>query len=144
MGQKNKWNNIASMDGLEADWEYTPHIFSEKRAFVRIKDQDIAELLKVREIFVKIITAKQTYIGHLLDISEGGLLLDMAVSLEENLPVQVGFFLGTVKIISKAVIRRTHKIGELYTTGIKFVELNDEFAEYIRGMYASKVLRQAG
>jgi len=143
MEKRKNWDAIPSIEELGLDWESQPNIFFEKRAFVRIKGEVLSEMLKVREIFVKIITAKQTYIGHLLDISAGGLLLDLPVLLEEDLPVKVGFFLGTVKITSKAEIRRPHKIGELYTTGIKFVDLKKESAEYIGGLNVSKILRHA-
>ena len=110
MDKGENWDAIPSIEELGSDWEYQTNVFFEKRAFVRIKGEALSEMLKVREIFVKIITAKQTYIGHLLDISAGGLLLDLPVLLEEDLPVKVGFFLGTVKITSKAEIRRPHKI----------------------------------
>ena len=142
MARGKKWDDIPPIDELGLDWEHKPNIFFEKRAFVRLKGEDISEMLKMREIFVKIITAQQTYVGHLLDLSEGGLLLDLPVLLEEYLPVKVGFYLGTVKITSKAEIRRPHKIGELYTTGIKFVDLKKESAEYIGGLYVSKILRR--
>ena len=142
MEKRKKWDDIPSIEEMGEDWENRPNIFFEKRAFVRIKGEDVSEMLKVREIFVKIITAEQTYIGHLLDISAGGLLLDLPVLLEEDLPVKVGFFLGTEKITSKAEIRRPHKIGQLYTTGIKFVDLKKESAEYIDRLFVSKILRQ--
>jgi c-di-GMP-binding flagellar brake protein YcgR len=127
---------------LDVDWEYKPASPLGKRAFIRIKSEDISALFETREIFVKIATSENTYTGRLLDISEGGLSLCLPALLEENRPVKVGFFLGTMKIISKAVVRHTQKKGATYTTGIKFIDLDKECAEYISGLYASRILHQ--
>lgn len=144
--EKNKnWDDIPSLEGLTVDWEFGSKTSHEKRGFIRVNDEDVCGLFEMKEILIKIATARQTYTGRLLDISEGGLALSLSVlldeQLEENLPVKVGFFLGTRKIISKAVVRHTQKIGDRYTTGIKFVDLGKETAEYIGGLYASQILR---
>jgi len=140
--EKKSWDDIPSLEGLDVDWGYKPVTPLGKRSFVRIKLDEICELFEAREILVKVATTEKTYTARLLDISEGGLSLGMPALLEENRPVKVGFFLGTTKIISKAMVRHIRKNGEVYTTGVKFVDLNPEAAEYIRGLYASKVLRQ--
>jgi len=140
MEKKTSWDDIPSLDGLSVEWEYKPETALGKRAFVRLNTEDIVGLFAVKEIFVKIATAQQTHTGRLLDISKGGLSLRLPVFLEENLPVKVGFFLGTVKVISKATIRHTRKVDTQYTTGIEFVDLNKESAEFIGGLYASKIL----
>ncbi len=140
--EKKSWDTIPSLQGLDVDWEYKPASPLGKRAFIRLKETDIFALFETREIFVKIATSENSYTGRLLDISEGGISVCLATLLEENSPVKVGFFLGTMKIISKAVVRHTQKKGAMYTTGFKFIDLNKECGEYIRGLYASKVLHQ--
>ncbi len=135
-----RWDDIPSLDGMGVEWDYKPETSLGKRAFVRINAADISGLFEVKEIFVKLATAQQTHTGRLLDISKGGISLSLSVALEENLPVKIGFFLGSTKVVSKAVIRHTRQEGELYTTGIKFIDLNEESAEYIGGLYASKIL----
>lgn len=67
--------------------------------------------------------------------------MSLSVLLEESLPLKVGFFLGSVKIISKAVVRHAHKIEDQYTTGVEFIDLDSESAGYINGLYASLILR---
>ena len=141
MGKKTCWDDIPSLEGVGVEWEYKPETSLGKRTFVRINAADLTGLFEVKEIPVKLATAQTTYNGRLLDVSKGGLSLSLPVSLEENLPVKVGFFLGSFKVISKAIIRHTRKEGALYTTGIEFIDLNNDTAEYIGGLYASKILR---
>lgn len=140
MEKKTSWDDIPSLEGVGVEWEFKPENTLGKRSVVRINAEDISGLFEVKEIFVKIATAKETHTGRLLDVSKGGLSLSLPVSLEENLPIKVGFFLGTMKIISKALVRHVYKIGEQYATGIQFVDLNVESAEYLAGLYASKIL----
>jgi c-di-GMP-binding flagellar brake protein YcgR len=140
MKEKTSWDDIPSLDGVGVEWEYQPETALGKRAFVRINTEDLTGMFAVREIFVKFATAQQTYTGRLLDISKGGLSISLPVALAENLPVKVGLFLGTVKVISKAVIRHTRKEGAMYTMGVEFIDLDKESAEYIGGLYASKIL----
>ncbi len=135
-----RWDDIPSLEGMGVDWNYKPETSLGKRAFVRINAADISGMFEVKEIFIKIATAQQTHTGRLLDISKGGISLSLSVSLEENLPVKVGFFLGTTKVVSKAIIRHTRKENELYTLGIKFIDIDTDTAEYIGGLYASKIL----
>jgi hypothetical protein len=144
MEKKTSWDDIPSLEGLGVEWEYQPETALGKRAFVRINNDTLTGLFAVKEILVKIATAQQTsYTGRLLDISKSGLSISLPVALAENLPVMVGLFLGTVKVISKATIRQTRKEGATYTTGIQFVDLNKDAAEYIGGLYASKILHHS-
>ena len=129
------------MVGVGVDWEFKPESLLGKRSFIRLIDEDIFGLFEVKDIIVKIATAKNNYTGHLLDISTGGLSLNVPALLETNLPVKVGFFLGNVKIISKALVKRASKKGTRYITGIQFIDLDEESAEYINGLHASKILR---
>lgn len=135
-----QWDDIPSLEGLGVEWEYKPETVLGKRKFVRINSADLFGLFEVKEVFVKIATTKLTHTGRLLDISKGGLSLSLPVSLEDNLPVKVGFILGSVKVISKALVRHTRKEGEFYVSGIKFIDLDNDTAEYIGGLYASKIL----
>lgn len=143
MEQKMSWDDIPTLDGVGVDWGFKPTTPLGRRAFVRIKNKDIPKLFAVSKILVQVATVKQTYTGRLLDISAGGLSMGLAVSLEENLPLRVGFFLGTVKIISKAVVRNCRKTEEQYATGVEFVDLDSESAGYINGLYASLILSKS-
>ena len=137
MKKINNWDDIPSLDGLQVGWEHKPETCEDKRSAIRIKNEDISKLFSVNEILVKVVTVKQTYTGRLLDISAGGLSLSLPVFLEVTSHVKVGFFLGTVKIISKAEIMHTHKIGEQYIVGIQFFDINKDSATYIKELYAS-------
>ena len=135
------WDDIPALDDVDVDWNFKPTTPLGKRAFVRIHKEDIPRLFTVSQIFVKVATADQTYTGEILDISVGGLLLAMPVPLEENLPLKVGFYLGPVKIIAKALVRHSRKIEEQYAIGIQFIDLDSDSAGYINGLYASLVMR---
>ena len=100
MESKLSWDDIPSLEGLVVDWEYKSEIALDKRAFVRIAKEEMSQLYESGEIIAKLATAKQTYDGHLFDISAGGIALSLPVLLAENLPVKVGFFLGTTRIVS--------------------------------------------
>jgi hypothetical protein len=135
------WDDIPSTNGLGVEWEYKPNSPLGKRTYIRINNMAISKLFAVSEIYVKVVTAKGKYTGMLLDISTGGLSITLPVLLEENLPLKVGFFLGSVKIISKALVRHSRKLEEdQYATGMEFVGLDSESAVYINGLYASLVL----
>ena len=135
-----RWDDILSLEGLGVEWEYKPETSLGKRNFVRINSGDLSGLFEVKEILVKIATSQSTYTGRMLDISKVGLSLSLSVALEDKLPVKVGFILGLVKVISKAVIRHIRKEGAIYIMGIKFIDLDNDTAEYIGGLYASKIL----
>jgi len=132
-----EWDDIPSMEGVDVDWGFkleTPH---GKREFVRITKERIPRLFEVSTILIKVATVKQTYNGTLLNISAGGLAMSLPVPLEVDLPLKVGFYLGPEKIISKAIVKYTHKIEEPYTTGVEFVDFDSEHVGYINGLYAT-------
>ena len=135
------WNDIPSLGGVGVGWEFKPESPLGKRSFIRLTDEDVFKLFDEKNIIVMIATAKQNYTGRLRDISKGGLSLSVPILLETNLPVKVGFFLGNVKITSKALVKHTAKKGTRYITGIQFIDLDEESAEYINGLHASKILR---
>ena len=141
MKSKISWDDIPSLDGIEVEWGFKPESPLGKRSFIRVLDEDIFGLFEVKDIIVTIATAKKNYTGRLCDISKGGLSLSVPILLETNLPIKVGFFLGKVKITSKALVKHTAKKGKLYITGIQFVDLDEKSAEYINGLHASKILR---
>jgi hypothetical protein len=141
--EKKRWEDIPSLDGLTIDWEYKPESSKNKRSFIRIKMEALAKLFEVKEIFVKIATNSQTYTAHLLDLSEGGLSLGVPIPLTINLPIKVGFFLGQVKIVSKAEVRHVREIEGQYIAGVKFIDLDKESAAFLKELYASQVFRHA-
>jgi len=137
------WDDVPSMEGLSVDWNFKPISPLGKRAFVRIIKQDIPRIFSVDNIFVKVATVTQTYTGQLLDISKGGLSMILPVLLEQNTLLRVGFFLGPVKITSKAVVKHSRNIETQHITGIEFIDLDSESAGYINGLYASLILHHS-
>lgn len=136
------WSDIPSVDEWCLEWDFqTPPLG--KRAFVRIGNESIPKLYAASKIIVKVATVKHIYKAILLDISADGLAMELSVPFEEEQPLKVGFYLGTVKIISKAVVKHTQKNGERYQIGIEFVDLNSEYAAYINGLYVSLVRSRA-
>jgi len=143
MEKKVSWDDIPSIDGLGIDWEYKPETILDKRSFVRLDMGVVSRLVEVREIVVRLVTAKQQYEGPLVDVSAGGLALSLPVLLDIDLLVKVGFFLGSAKIISRGKVRHAKAESGRFITGIQFIDLAPESAEYIAGLYAAKVLIHA-
>lgn len=141
MEKKVNWDSIPSLDGLEIDWEYSARKGRDNRAFVRLNLQDIAQLFEACEIAVKVATVQQMYSGILLDISSGGLALQLAVALEVQQPVKVGFILGTMRIIAKGQVRHVQPLDDGFKIGIQFIDLPLDIGDFIGGLYASKVFR---
>lgn len=143
METKKSWSDIPSLEGLQMDWDYKSERAQDKRAFVRLGTESLAKLFEAKDVFVRIVADGQTHTARLLDLSEGGLALDAPVSLEGSRSVKLGFILGKVQVISKVDVRHVRKWKDRYITGVKFIDLDKESAEFIRGLYASKVLRHA-
>jgi hypothetical protein len=143
METKKSWNDIPSLEGLAMDWEYKSERAQDKRVFVRLGKESLAKLFEAKEVFVRIVVDGQAYTARLLDLSEGGLAVDAPVSLEASRSIKLGFLLGKVQIVSKAEVRHVRKWKDRYITGVKFINLDKESAEFIRGLYASKVLLHA-
>jgi len=137
------WDDLPTLEGLGVDWDFKPIPPLGKRAFVRIEKENIPQMFIVDKIFVKVATVTEIYTGQLLDISKGGLSVNLPVSLEENCPLRVGFLLGPVKIISKAVVKHSRNIDNQHITGIEFIDLDSESAGYINGLYASLILHHS-
>jgi c-di-GMP-binding flagellar brake protein YcgR len=143
MEKKKSWNDLPSLDGLEMDWEYKSEASVNKRSSVRMRMEALAKLFELQDISVKVLARGETFTARLLDLSSGGLSLDMPVELETNLPIKLGFFLGQMKIISKAEVRHVRKSEDRYITGIKFIDLDNVSAEFLRELYASQIFRHA-
>ena len=137
------WDDLPALEGLSVDWDFRPIPPLGKRAFVRIEKNEISKLFAVDKIFVFVATITETYTGQLLNISKGGLSVNLPVSLEENSPLKVGFLIGPVGITSKAIVRHSRNIANQHITGIEFIELDSESAGYINGLYASLVLNHS-
>ena len=136
--KKKSWDDIPPLDGLKMDWEYTAENPLGKRKHERMTDRDVASLLGVGAIRAKVATQKHTFDGLLSDISAGGMALILGKELSVNQFVKIGFFLGTQKIVSKAVVRRTTPARKAYTVGFQFQDINEEDSRYIHSLYASK------
>lgn len=143
MEKKKSWSDIPSLEGLQMDWDYKSERAQDKRTLVRIGRESLVKLFEAKEVFVRIVADGQTHTARLLDLSEGGLALDAPVSLEGARSVKLGFIIGQVQVVSRAEVRHVRKWKDRFITGVKFIDLDKESAEFIRGLYASKVLRHA-
>lgn len=136
------WHDIPSLEGMEVDWDYKPPSLLGKRTVVRLQQDEISALFERREILVKIASAQKTYSGRLLDLSENGLSVGLSDPLPQGLTIRVGFFLGAMKINTKAEVVHARKKEAQYTMGLRFIDLNPKMATFIGGLYAAKVLHQ--
>lgn len=143
MEKKNGWDAIPSLEGLGVDWDYKPETMTDRRTFRRMGSGDIARLFDMDSILIKLATAQQTYDGHLVDLSDGGVGLRLPVLLRENETVKVGLLLGTKKIVTKGLVKHAGKTGKSCTAGIKFIDIAKDNVEFISGLYASKVFLHA-
>lgn len=140
MSGRLSWDDIPSLEGVEVDWGYRPEKARDKRTFVRMTEGAVAQLFEVHEIPVKLATAKQTYTCALVDISEGGVALNIGADLPVGTPVKLGFFLGRHKVITQGVVQHVRRQQGGSIVGIQFVQLPEASREYIAELYASKVL----
>ena len=143
MEKKSGWDNIPSLEGLGVDWDFKPEAETERRTFRRMNRDDIARLFDMDTIVIKLATAQQTYDGHLVDISDGGVGLKLPVLLQENEFVKIGLMLGSKKIVTKGLVKHVSKTDRNCKAGIKFVDIAKDSMEFIAGLYASKVFLHA-
>jgi hypothetical protein len=136
------WDDIPSMAGLEMEWDYKFESPLGKRKHERMTSQDVASLLGVRKIRAKVATGKKTVNGLLSDICAGGMALILSKDLFVNQDVKIGFFLGTQKIVSRAVVRQSVPVKKDYKVGFQFQDINQEDSNYINGLYASRRLNR--
>jgi hypothetical protein len=138
--KKRSWDEIPSLDGVGVDWGYKPQTRLNNRSCVRLDMKILSQLFEVQKIVVKLATMDQVYNGSLIDVSASGLAIYLPVLLEVDLSVKVGFFLGSEKIISQGLVKHARHEGDRFITGLQFIDLAPESAQYIAGLYAAKVL----
>lgn len=140
---KKNWDEIPSLGDLEMDWEYKAEAPLQKRKHERMTSQDVASLLGVRTIRARVATGRQTIDGLLSDICAGGMALILKSELSINQYVNIGFYLGKQKIVSKAVVKQLAPAQTNYKVGFQFQDINEEDSRYINSLYASKRLNRA-
>lgn len=138
--EKKSWDDIPSLEGLSMDWDYSPATASNKRSSIRMPAKSLAQLFESTEILARLAAEDQTYTVRVLDVSEGGMAVAIPVALAVDLVVSVGFFLGQRKIITKARIRHIRQTEDGFITGLAFLHLDKEHAQFIRELYAAQVL----
>lgn len=143
MEKKIDWDSIPSLEGLEVDWEYNARKDRDKRVYVRLNLEDIGQLFEVSEIKVKVATAQQVYDATLSDISTGGVAVILAVSLQVNQPLKLGFVLSSMRIVTKGIVRHLKPLKNGCKVGIQFIDLDTAAKDFIGGLYASKILRHS-
>ncbi len=137
--KKASWDDIPSLDGFEVDWEYEPKNPLGKRAHERMKGTELYPVLNVNTIPVKVAANDFEEKGYMADITPAGIAVTLNSMLDRDKPVKVGFFLGEQKIVSKAIVKNVQEIDGKYKTGLAFVNLNNEYADFITGLFASKI-----
>ena len=138
--EKKSWNDIPSLEGLGMDWDYSPQATSSKRASIRMPANSLAQLLDSKECLARLAAEGQTYTVRVVDLSESGMAVAIPVALAVDLVVTVGFFLSQRKIIAKARVRHLRQTDDGFVTGLAFLQLAKEHAEFIRELYAAQVL----
>lgn len=108
-------------------------MFIEKRFHSRTGEEDVCELFDISKILVRISTDKLAIAGNLYDIGEGGIAVSMPKKFAVDSIIRVTFLLGRKVVTSRAMVRHFTKIGDQYVSGIVFIGLENEYAEYING-----------
>ncbi len=137
--KKVSWDDIPSLDGFKVDWDYEPENPLGKRTHARLKDSELHPILGVDTIPVKVAANDLEEKGFMVDLSPAGVAVSLSFKLYKNKPVMVGFFLGQQKIVSKAIVKNVQGTDGTYKTGLVFAELNKEYEDFIRGLFASKI-----
>lgn len=138
--EKKGWDEIPSLDGLQVDWDYTADTPLGKRRFERLTVGDVTSIFEIKVVSVRVATSHFTIDGRLSDISGDGIAIMLKKRLEAGQHVKMGFFLGTQKIVTKAIVRQVTSVANGYKTGMQFHEMDSGDASYINSLYASKVL----
>ena len=139
---KPDWDSIPSLEGLSVDWQYEPENPLGKRAWLRIVDRELLEILGVTRIPLKVAARGFEESGLLLDVGQGGCSALLKSALSEGQAVKVGFFLGREKVISKAIVRNVAPLEGSHRTGLAFVDLDKASREYIVGLASAKGLQR--
>ncbi len=137
--KKTSWDDIPSLDGFKVDWDYEPENPLGKRAHERMKETELFPVLGVGAIPVKVAANDLEEKGFLADLTPAGMAVSLSSRLNKDKPIMVGFFLGQQKIVSKAIVKNVHEVDGKYKTGLMFKDLNKEYADFIQGLFASKI-----
>lgn len=137
------WDNIPSLEDLEFDWECQPDESFFQRGFVRMDDTELEFLLEVREVYARISTRHFLAKGKILDLSQGGTALLATRSIKIGEPVYIGFYLGKKKITTKAIVRNCADISKGFRLGIEFIDLKEDYYNYIENLYYTKILEKS-
>ncbi len=138
--KKKSWDDIPSLGDGGVDWDFAPENPLGKRKYVRMNEVDLTSMFEEKMVKVKLITKKHNIVGSLCDVGEGGVGLKVKGEFAINQYVKIGFFLGRQKIISRAIVKQSRRLGNNYRIGLQFVDLREEYREFIAGLYASKKL----
>lgn len=133
------WDDIPSLGNLEVDWDFEPENALGKRLWSRFGPADLQASLDTENIPVKVVGRQFSKVGKLIDISKGGLAVQLDTSLAKGQPVRVGFLLGRQKVVSTAIIRNVTPLNERQRVGMEFVDLGEEVSSYIAGLISSKI-----
>lgn len=133
------WDDIPSLDNLEVDWDYQPVSPLGKRGSVRLLHKELRKLLGVENISVRVVTEKMGITGQLVDVSTTGVAILLDVPLTVSLPVKVGFFLGSQKVVVRALVKNSSTSGSVQRVGLEFVNLNEKASSFIISLVSSRI-----
>lgn len=136
-----KWDDVPSLE-LEIDWDFEPENPMGRRAYARLSSKQLHYLFQKQDIPVRIATNKRQFRGILLDVSQGGALVQTDIKrLEVSQLIKVAFFLGEEKILSKGRIRNIRKEDGNTLLGIEFVGLAENTNNFITTLYSAVKIR---
>jgi hypothetical protein len=139
---KRSWDDIPSLENASVDWDYVPESSFGKRSCERISRKHLNFLLDNNNVAVNISSGRFYSTGNLLDVSQAGLavLLD-DTELKKGSETKISLFLGTKKVISKAVVRNICSFEGLNRIGLEFVQPTEDNTLFIKGLVASQAYR---
>ena len=141
----NNKNDISTLDELEMDWVFEPEEAPGKRAYPRLTKKDLYPLFEKKDIPVRLVTRNGEYLSYLVDISLGGVGLEVSEPIfYESQLVQVGFILGQEKIIFNGRIKHICEDNEPILLGIEFVGLAGNVAGFIAELSSSLKRKKDG
>ncbi len=133
------WDDIPSLENATVDWDYEPDSSLGKRSCERIGNKHLKFLLNNHNVSVNIDTGRSYSTGDLLDVSQSGLaVLLNDTELKKGSETKVSLFLGTKKVISKAIVRNICSFEGLNRIGLEFVQPMENNTSYIKGLVASQ------
>lgn len=125
---------------LEVDWNYSENC-SDKRRDKRLSEHDIVKLLfNTPEITVDIITNNDRFHGKLVNLSAGGMCVQVGKIVPESIVLRIVFYLDQKRIVTKGRVVRTGRINGQIEMDIMFIDLDNTTCEFLRSLYVAKVL----